>query len=732
MARENRPTFAFSRHYCTDKDNKKPPKGSNKMFPDGLPSWMDDNLDTEPDKKETNSSKNEKKEENKDEKENKTGSQDEKKEKQTKSTYNPKNARSVKPDGGSWSARIPPTGFYALLILTGLGGAVIIRKLFAGNGTANIATWDDFKRHLTERNIESITISDDGHTATAKILNGTTSVLEIPDEDRFIEKLEGFQLDNGIGVLDFVPVLHTTPGFFGPLILTLLPFVIFSALLIAVRSRMGAAGGGGPGGIFSVGNSKHKIASLKDLKTKFSDVAGLDEAKEEVMEFVSFLKNPDKYTKLGAKIPKGAILSGPPGTGKTLLAKAIAGESGVPFFSISGSDFVEMFVGVGPSRVRDLFKKARAQSPCIIWIDEIDAVGRSRSKSGQGNDERENTLNQILVEMDGFDTTTNVIVLAGTNRLDVLDDALLRPGRFDRQISIDPPDVVGRKQIFDVHLSGLKRAPNSENYSKRLAALTPMFSGADIANTCNEGALIAARHNKDYVEFRDFEDAIERVIAGLEKKSLVLSKDERTRVAYHEAGHAIAGWFLKYAHPLLKVSIIPRGVGALGYAQVQPRDQNLYSMDHLDHQVCTLLAGRAAEELIFNNISTGARDDLEKVTKIIYGEIVKYGMNTKIGAISFPDESGHSEKFYSEKTARIIDSEARSMVMDAYKRTFDLLKEKRDLVETVAKHLLEREVLRRDEMRELVGPRPWAEITTYEQMLGEDPAGDEKSATSSS
>merc|ERR1712137_223498 len=331
-----------------------------------------------------------------------------------------------------------------------------------------------------------------------------------------------------------------------------------------------------------------------------------------------------------------------------------------------------------------------------------------------------NTLNQILVEMDGFSSSSNVSVLAGTNRADVLDSALLRPGRFDRQISIDPPDVIGRKEIFDVHLKGIKKIDKSEDFSKRLAALTPSFSGADIANTCNEAALIAARHNKETVEFSDFEDAIERVIAGLEKKSLVLSKDERTRVAYHEAGHAIAGWFLKYAHPLLKVSIIPRGVGALGYAQVQPKDQYLYSVDHLDHQLCTLLAGRAAEELVFNNISTGARDDLERVTKIIYGQLIKYGMNSEIGTVSFPDESGHTEKFYSEKTAQLIDSEAYKMVMDAYKRTYELLKEKRDLVETVAQHLLKREVLKRDEMRELVGPRPWAEVTTYEQLLGED------------
>ena len=466
-----------------------------------------------------------------------------------------------------------------------------------------------------------------------------------------------------------------------------------------------------------VGQSKHKLASQDNLKIRFNDVAGMDEAKEEVMEFVSFLKNPAKYQNLGAKIPKGALLVGPPGTGKTLLAKAIAGEAGVPFFSISGSDFIEMFVGVGPSRVRDMFKQARAKSPCIIWIDEIDAIGRKRSASGQGNDERENTLNQLLVEMDGFEARTNIVILAGTNRADVLDDALLRPGRFDRQISVDAPDIIGRHEIFQVHLRKLTLPEDSENFSKRLAALTPSMTGAEIANICNEAALIAARHEKDMVEFEDFEAAIERVIAGLERKSRVLSPEEKTRVAYHEAGHAIAGWFLQHAYPLLKVSIVPRGIGALGYAQYQPKDQYLFSTEQLDHKLCTLLAGRACEELKFNNISTGAKDDLEKVTQIVYSQIVQYGMNEEIGNIAFPQESGHRQKSFSESTAHRIDVEARRIVGEAYQKTLDLLREKFDLIEIVAQHLLKHEVLRRDEMRELVGPRPFAEVTTYEGML---------------
>ena len=470
-----------------------------------------------------------------------------------------------------------------------------------------------------------------------------------------------------------------------------------------------------------MGSSKHKIASLSNLNIRFSDVAGMDEAKEEVVEFVSFLKNPQKYQKLGAKIPKGALLVGPPGTGKTLLAKAIAGEAGVPFFSIAGSDFVEMFVGVGPARVRSLFEQAREKSPCIIWIDEIDAIGRKRSSHSRGNDEKENTLNQLLVEMDGFESTTNIIILAGTNRSDVLDQALLRPGRFDRQISVDAPDIIGRKEIFDVHLKKITLSGEENNddfkLSKKLAALTPAMTGAEIANVCNEAALIAARNDQDSVKFIDFENAIERVIVGLERKSRVLSKDEKIRVAYHEAGHAVAGWFLEHASPLVKVTITPRGVDALGYAQYLPKDQHLFSTEQLDHELCTLLAGRASEEIKFNNISTGAQDDLERVTDIIYSQITSYGMNKVVGNLSLPEESGHLQRFYSEETAKKIDHEAYRIVMDAYDRTLSLLREKLDLVEIVAQHLLKHEVLKRDDMIQLIGPRPFIEISTYDGLF---------------
>jgi AFG3 family protein len=490
-------------------------------------------------------------------------------------------------------------------------------------------------------------------------------------------------------------------------------------LLTKVRNMGGSSG---MGSLFSFGKTNARVQGVK-ITTKFADVAGMDEAKQEIMEFVNFLKKPEKYKKLGAKIPKGALLVGPPGTGKTLLARATAGEAGVPFFSISGSDFIEMFAGVGPSRVRDLFAQARASAPCIIFIDEIDAVGRARSKSGYHNDERENTLNQLLVEMDGFSSSSGVVVLAGTNRPDVLDKALLRPGRFDRQIGIDKPDIKGRRDIFLVHLKALKMKEDHDATAKRLAALTPGFSGADIANVCNEGALIAARHGKKEIEFVDFEAAIERVIAGLEKKNRVLSPDEKKRVAYHEAGHAIAGWYLEHADPLLKVSIIPRGMGALGYAQYQPRDQYLYTVEQLKDRMCMTLGGRVAEQLIFGKISTGARDDLEKVTKIAYSQITMYGMNPRVGLLSFrePDEESFGDKPYSQATARMIDEEVRKMVGEAYDSTVTLLTEKLPDLEKVAQLLLEKEVIARDDMRTLLGPRPFPEQTTFEQLTQEPP-----------
>lgn len=497
-----------------------------------------------------------------------------------------------------------------------------------------------------------------------------------------------------------------------PLFSTLLLVGLFALVWIFLMRRMGGGGGaGGAGQIFNIGKSKAKLFE-KDTKVSvtFKDVAGLEEAKVEVMEIVDFLKNPKKYTDLGGKIPKGALLVGPPGTGKTLMAKAVAGEANVPFFSLSGSDFVEMFVGVGASRVRDLFKQAKEKAPCIIFIDEIDAIGRARGKSAmQGaNDERENTLNQLLTEMDGFGTDTGVIILAATNRPDILDSALLRPGRFDRQISVDKPDLNGREQIFNVHLKPLKKLSNDVD-AKKLAAQTPGFAGAEIANVCNEAALIAARKNKKKVEMQDFQDAIDRVIGGLEKKNKLISPEEKEIVAYHEAGHAIVGWFLENADPLLKVSIVPRGVAALGYAQYLPKEQYLYRTEQLIDSMCMTLGGRAAERVFFDKISTGAQNDLERITKMAYAMVTLYGMNEKVGNVSFNDpqnEYGFS-KPYSEQTAKLIDEEVRSLIQKAYDKTVTLVKEKRNEVELVAKELLEKEILFRADLERLIGKRPF-------------------------
>ncbi|KAI8090982.1 peptidase family M41-domain-containing protein, partial [Gilbertella persicaria] len=489
-------------------------------------------------------------------------------------------------------------------------------------------------------------------------------------------------------------------------------------------TKKGPAGmaGGQSGGIFGIGKSKAKMFNQENqVKVSFKDVAGADEAKVEIMEFVNFLKNPAIYEKLGATIPKGAVLSGPPGTGKTLLAKATAGEAGVPFYSVSGSEFVEMFVGVGPSRVRDLFATAKKNAPCIIFVDEIDAIGKARGKGGQmgGNDERESTLNQLLVEMDGFDSNQHVVVLAGTNRPDVLDPALLRPGRFDRHITIDRPDISGRAQIFEVHLKPIQTKVDKPVLARKLAALTPGFAGADIHNVCNEAALIAARHMKSEVEEVDFEDAIERVIAGLEKKSRVLSPEEKKTVAYHEAGHAVAGWFLEYADPLLKVSVIPRGSAALGYAQYLPKDQYLYSKKQLLDRMCMTLSGRISEEIFFDTITTGAQDDLQKVTKMAYAQVTNYGMNDKLGPVSFSDPQNENQfqKPFSEKTGTLIDSEVRNLVNEAYARATKLLHEKKDSIEKVAKLLLDKEVLIREDMENLLGKRPFAEHTVYDEYV---------------
>ncbi|HPW85838.1 MAG TPA: ATP-dependent zinc metalloprotease FtsH [Chitinophagales bacterium] len=493
----------------------------------------------------------------------------------------------------------------------------------------------------------------------------------------------------------------------------LLPIILLIAVWMFLMRRATGGMGGGPGGqIFNIGKSK---ANLYDKDTKvnvtFDDVAGLDEAKEEVKEVVDFLKNPKKYTALGAKIPKGVLLVGPPGTGKTLLAKAMAGEAQVPFFSISGSDFVEMFVGVGASRVRDLFKQAREKAPCIIFIDEIDAVGRARGKNMmQSNDERESTLNQLLVEMDGFSGDKGIIMLAATNRPDVLDSALLRPGRFDRQISIDKPDQKGREQIFKVHLKKLTKL--GENVTpEKLASLTPGFAGAEIANVCNEAALVAARKEKTQVEVEDFNEAIDRSIGGLEKKNKIISPQEKEIIAFHEAGHAICGWYLEHAHPLLKVTIIPRGIAALGYAQYLPKEQYLYRTEQLMDEICMTLGGRAAEEIIFGKISTGAQNDLQRITQLAYAMVTVYGMNERIGNVSFydPQQDTTFTKPYSDDTATAIDEEVRKLIDKAYKRTLDLLTERRGELEKIARALLEKEILFKSDLEDLIGKRTFDE-----------------------
>jgi AFG3 family protein len=533
----------------------------------------------------------------------------------------------------------------------------------------------------------------------------------IGDDKSFSEQLEAFRKENP-NLKTFTTTYDEEGELFGQIISTLLPILLIGLLFIMMMRKVGGSGaGGGPGGIFNIGKSK---ATLFDKGTRvninFGDVAGLDEAKVEVMEIVDFLKNPKKYTALGGKIPKGALLVGPPGTGKTLLAKAMAGEAQVPFFSLSGSDFVEMFVGVGASRVRDLFKQAREKAPCIIFIDEIDAIGRARGKNMMmSNDERENTLNQLLVEMDGFGTDIGIIILAATNRPDVLDSALLRPGRFDRQISIDRPDLVGREAIFKVHLVPIKISQTLDIH--KLAEQTPGFAGADIANVCNEAALIAARKGKDAVDMSDFQDAIDRVIGGLEKKNKIILPEEKEIIAYHEAGHAICGWFLEHAYPLLKVTIVPRGTAALGYAQYTPKEQYLYNTDQLKDQLCMTLGGRASEEIFFNKISTGASNDLQQITKMAYAMITVYGMNEKVGNISFydPQQENMFTKPYSEETGKMIDEEVRKLVDQAYDRTKELLIKYKKEVEILAKELLKREVLFKSDVEALIGKRPYEE-----------------------
>ncbi|MBK8242926.1 MAG: ATP-dependent zinc metalloprotease FtsH [Saprospiraceae bacterium] len=495
----------------------------------------------------------------------------------------------------------------------------------------------------------------------------------------------------------------------GPILSFVLPFLLILGIWMLIMRKVGG-GGSGPGGqIFNIGKSKAMLFEKNSMtNTTFEDVAGLDEAKEEVMEVVDFLKNPKKYTSLGGKIPKGVLLVGPPGTGKTLLAKAVAGEAGVPFFTISGSDFVEMFVGVGASRVRDLFRQAREKAPCIVFIDEIDAVGRARGKNQMqgGNDERENTLNQLLVEMDGFSTDNGVILMAATNRPDILDSALLRPGRFDRQISIDPPDLKGRAEIFKVHLKKLKLS--AEVTPGVLAEMTPGFAGADIANVCNESALVAARRNKKEIDLDDFNFALDRVIGGLEKKNKLISPDEKQVIAFHEAGHAICGWYLPYASPLVKVTIVPRGIGTLGYAQYLPKEEYITRTEAMLDRICMTMGGRAAERIIFDKISTGAQSDLDTVTKMGYSMISVFGMNEKVGNVSFYSMAQENfQRPYSEETAKLMDEEVRKLIDIQYIRAQNLLVEKRPELDILAAELLKKEVLLRSDVERLIGPSPY-------------------------
>lgn len=546
--------------------------------------------------------------------------------------------------------------------------------------------------------------------------------------DTFERKLEAVQEDLGLEPDDFVSVTYVSESNLTAELFRHLPTLLLLGMgVFMMRNAFGQMGGigGGRGGIFQVGKANPIVvkAGESGQTISFADVAGLNEAKAEVMEFVDFLKNPGHYEKLGAKIPKGALLVGPPGTGKTLLAKATAGEASVPFFSMSGSDFIEMFVGVGPSRVRDLFAQARSNAPCIVFIDEIDAVGRARGRGGMagGNDERENTLNALLVEMDGFSTSSGVVVLAGTNRADILDKALLRPGRFDRQINIDKPDMRGRYDIFMVHLRPIKLNGDPSDVAKRLAALTPGFAGADIANICNEAALIAARNDKNAVEMVDFEAATDRVIGGLEKKNKVISKKEREIVAHHEAGHAVCGWFLEHADPLIKVSIIPRGSAALGFAQYLPLDKVLQSEAQIRDFLVMALGGRVAEALCFGSVTTGAQDDLRRVTNAAYAKVTNFGMSDRVGKVYFPKsgESGANQfyKPYSEDTAEIIDDEAARIVDEAYEACEQLLTEKLDVVKELAKQLLEKEVLREEDLISIMGPRQYAKPADYDAFV---------------
>lgn len=632
---------------------------------------------------------------------------------QTNPKPQPSNGKPKSPSGRS------PSWLLYILLAVLLGQALFY---FNGSQTEEIS-WSRFKQEMlgngdvykidvinqkkAEVYIKSEALTTSRYPEIDSSQAGPHYTFNIGSLDNFQETLDANQEATG-NAIDLA--FQERTDWLGSILSWMLPILIIVGIWVFVLRRMRPGGGMGSGGgnIFDIGKSKAKLFEKGSSDVTFKDVAGLEEVKVEVKEVVDFLKNPSRYTKLGAKIPKGVLLVGPPGTGKTLLARAVAGQAEVPFYSISGSEFVEMFVGVGASRVRDLFKKAKQTSPSIIFIDEIDAIGRSRGKSAamQANDERENTLNQILTEMDGFGTNTGVIVMAATNRGDVLDRALLRPGRFDRQIYLELPTRTERKAILEVHTKPL--AMSNDIDLDTLAAQTPGFSGADIANVCNEAALIAARRGKEQVEMKDFYDATDRVIAGLEKKSKIISEGEKKVIAHHEAGHATASWFLKHADNLLKVSVVPRG-RSLGAAWYLPQEHVIYNTDQFMDRICTALGGRAAEEIIFGKVSSGALDDLEKVTKQAYTMVAYYGLNEKLGNVSYYDSTGQSEqslqKPYSEATAQVIDEEVHKLVETAYERTLSLLRDHRSQLEELAQLLLTKEVAFKDDLVAIFGER---------------------------
>ena len=620
------------------------------------------------------------------------------------------------------SFRFNEMWFYGLILI-----ALAVLFLYDGNVSVNKdLSWNDFKRAATKQAFSEMTVDRGNNEVSAVIkrhmidsvfssadlkgVNGDKSKLvtvksNIPSVDKFSD----FYDQSGITAKLIYTQSQT--GFWGYLLSFGPTLLLVGFWFWMMRRSMGGSGSGGlgGGGIFSVGQSKAKLHDKNSMSITFADVAGLHEAKEEVEEIVHFLKNPNKYTQLGAKIPKGALLVGPPGTGKTLLAKAVAGEAHVPFFSLSGSDFVEMFVGVGASRVRDLFAKAKEKAPCIVFIDEIDAVGRARSNSQNlgGNDERENTLNQLLTEMDGFGSNSGIIILAATNRVDILDGALTRAGRFDRQIFVDLPDINDRKEIFTVHLKNIKT--DSSLDLDLLARQTPGFSGADIANICNEAALIAARNEKEFVSRADFMNAVDRIIGGLEKKNAITTSEERRSIAIHEAGHAVVSWFLEYANPLVKVTIVPRGK-ALGAAWYLPEERQITTTQALLDQMCATLAGRAAEEIFLGRISTGAANDLERITQLAYAMVVYYGMSDKLPNVNYSKIQGDAygiSKPYSDKTSELIDQEVNAIIAQQYQRAKDLLQEKAEGHKALSDLLLEAEVIYTEDVERLLGKRQW-------------------------